>query len=143
MEAVFQCDDDVPLGAILVTGVFSRDFNGALVGLRAGVGEEHLLHSGFLAQELRQLRAGLGVVQIGHVLHLGDLLDDGLLPSIVRNAEAGHADAGAHVDVFLSVFVVHQAPLAGDNGDGEPVVGTGDEFLVHALNIHNLAPIPG
>ena len=69
VEAVFERDDGVVLRAFVVGGVLARGLDGALVGLRAGVGEEDLLHAGLLAQQLRQLRVGRGVVEVRGVLH--------------------------------------------------------------------------
>ena len=71
VEAVVQRDDAWRAPSpYLSHGVFARGLDGALVGLRAGVGEEHLAscrccsHSIFASRTMR-----LGVIEVGGVLH--------------------------------------------------------------------------
>ena len=64
VEAVLKGHNGVAVHALLPGGILSRRLDGALVGLGTGIGEEHLLHAGFLAQELGKLGAGLGVVEV-------------------------------------------------------------------------------
>ena len=105
VEAVFERDDGVILRALAVGGVLARGLDGALVGLGAGVGEEDFLHAGFFAQQLRQLRVGRGVVEVGGVLHGAQLLGHGADPRGVGDAEAVDGDARRHVDIDLAVRV--------------------------------------
>ena len=70
------------------------------------------------------------------MLHLADLLGDGSLPHFIGDAEAGDADAGAHIHIFLSGIVPHQRALAGDDLHREPVVGSRDVFPIDLLNTH-------
>ena len=50
MEAVHQGHDGVAVRSLFLRGILPGHLDGALVGLRAGIGEEHLLHPGLLAQ---------------------------------------------------------------------------------------------
>ena len=95
MEGAEEGDDGVAVLALLRGGILTGHLDGALVAFGAGVGEEHLLHAGLFAQELGQLGAGLGVVEVGNVLQLHGLLGNGLGPGLVTEAEAGDTDAGA------------------------------------------------
>ena len=64
VKGVDQGDDLAALGAVLFLGVLPRGFDHALIGLGAGVREEHLLHPGFFAEELCRFLAGGRVVVV-------------------------------------------------------------------------------
>ena len=70
MEAVHQRHDGIAVSALLLGGILSGNLDGTFIGLRTGIGEKHLLHTGSLAEHLRQHRTRLGIVQIGHMLQL-------------------------------------------------------------------------
>ena len=136
MEAVLERHDGVAVHAFFLGGILSRHFYGALVGLRAGVGEKYLLHAGFIAQELGKFRARLGVIQIGGVLHLAQLIGHRRHPLLVPKAESGDTDAGAHVHIALAVYVHHTAALAGNDLHREALVGARNVFLICFNNAH-------
>ena len=140
VEGVYQGDDGIAVRALLCGGILSRHLDGALVGLRAGVGEEDLLHAGSFAQELGELGTGLGVVEVGDVLELHGLVADGLGPGLIAEAEAGNADAGAQVDVLFAVSGGQDAAVALDKLHGEPAIGTGHEFLIDGCDAHVVHP---
>ena len=64
MEAVLKSHDGVAVRTLLLGGVLSRRLDGALVGLGTGIGKEHLLHAGFLAQKLGKPGTGRIVIEI-------------------------------------------------------------------------------
>ena len=130
VEAVLQCDDREVIRALLLSGVLAGGLDGALVGLRAGIAEEDLLHAGLFTEQLRQPGAGLGIVEIGHMLELAQLSGHGRLPLVVGNAEGSDADAAAHVDVFPAALIINKGPLAAHQFDREARIGIGDVFFV-------------
>ena len=136
MEAVYQRHDGITVRPLLLGGILSCHLDGAFVGFRAGVGEEDLLHAGLLAQQLCQFRAGLGIVQVGGVLHLAQLFGDSRHPGLVTEAESGDADAAAHIHIRLAVYIHHPAALTGDDLHREPLVGARNVSLVYIHNIH-------
>ena len=142
VEAVPQGEDGVILRPFFLRRVFPRHLDGAFVGFPAGIAEEHFLHACLLAEQLRQFHAGLRVIQVGHVLHLAQLVDDRLFPDVVGDAEAGNPDAGAHVDVFFTVCIFGNASLAADDFHRKPRVGIGYVFVVQFLQLaHVLTPL--
>ncbi len=65
VEAVFERHKLIaPVRAVFIRGVCARALSGALVGLRAGVGEEDLLHAGAGAKLLGEQGARLGEVEV-------------------------------------------------------------------------------
>jgi hypothetical protein len=92
--------------AVFVAGIFAGGLDRAFVGLRAGIGEEHLLHAGSFAEHLGEQRLRLSVVEIRDMLEFGKLGGDGRLPDVVGDAEAVDGDAGPQVDIFFSGFVI-------------------------------------
>ena len=130
VETVPHGDDGIVFRPFLLRRVFAGHLDGAFVGFPAGIAEEHFLHAGFLTEYLRQLGAGLRVIQIGHVLYFAQLVDDSLFPDVVRDAEAGNADAGTHVNVFLAVHIHGDAALPADDFNREPGVGIGYVLVI-------------
>ena len=140
VEAVLERHNGIAVPALFLGGILSRHFHGALVGLRAGIGEEHLLHAGFFAQQLCQLGAGLGVIEVGGVLHLTQLFRHRRNPCVIGKAEGGDADAGAHVYIAFSAHVHYTAALAGDDLHGKPLICPGNVCLIHFRNAHISPP---
>ena len=137
MEAVFQGHNGVVFRPLLVAGILPCGFDGAFVGLCAGVGEEDLFHPGFLAQLLGQQNTGLGVVEIGGVLQHAQLRRHRLLPLLVGDTEGGDADAAAHVDVALAIFIINQGTFSPHQGNGEPGVGARHIGFIQLLQIRH------
>ena len=141
VETVFQGDYGVIVGTLLVKGVFPGGLYDALVGLGAGVGEEDLFHAGLLAEHLGQNGTGLGVVEVGHVLELAQLLYNGFLPFLVGNAEGGDADAAAHVDVLFALLVIDQGAFAADQFHREAGVGVCNILFVDGFDVSHFYPL--
>ena len=126
VKALFQCDDVVIIRTLARAAPFACGLDRALVCLQTGIGEKHLRHSGALAEHLRKLRHGRGVVKIGCVLEFPELLCDGLLPRLVAQAEDIHGDAAAEIDVFPAVRAQNRRAFAAGNFQREAVVGVRD-----------------
>ena len=130
VEAVPQGDDRIIFRSFFLRRVFPGHLDGTFVGFPAGIAEENFFHAGFVAEDFRQLHAGFRVIKVGHVLHFAQLVDDSLLPLFVGDAEAGNADAGAHVDIFFSIRVFGDASLAADDFHWEPGIGIGYVLII-------------
>ena len=136
VEAVVECDDGIAVVAVLGSGIFARDFYGALVGFGAGVREEHLFHTGLFAKQFGKLCARLGIIEVGHMLYLAYLFRDGFLPFVVGDTERGDADSRAHVYIFFSVDIGDDRAFARHYLDGKTVVGGRNVFFICFDNIH-------
>ena len=130
MEAVDQGDDRGAVLAVVVHAVLAGGLDGALVGLGAGVAEEHLAHAGALAQLLGQLAAGGGVVQVGGVLQFVGLLGHGFRPGQVTVAQAVDADAAGEVQILLALGTLGIQTMALCQHHGVAVIGVQDVFVV-------------
>src|SRR5690606_35400511 len=122
VEAVLGRPDVGPAGALAVLG---RQLVGGLVGLGAGVGEEH---PGGLAEQadqpLGQQHLGLVQEQVARVRERRHLLGDGLDQRRVGVAERDDRDAGDEVEVLAAVGVPHAHALApGQRHRRDAVVG--------------------
>ena len=140
MEAVHQRHDGIAVRPFLHGRVFSCHLDGTFVCLGTGIGEENLLHAGSLAQKLGKPCAGLGIVQVGRMLHLTQLRCDRLGPGLVTEAEGSDTDTAAHIYIRLTVHIHHPAALAGDDLHRETLVGVGNVSLIHIHKAHNLSP---
>ena len=86
--------------------------------------------------------AGLGVVQVGHVLHLSQLLHHRFFPRFVGNSKGGDANAAAHVDVCFSGIIINQGTLAGNHFDGESGIGIGHIGFIDGFQIRHMLHLP-
>src|ERR1044071_228981 len=84
---------------LVLFGPFSRDLDGALVRLRAGVAEEHLLHARQSAEPLRQLGLERMIIEIRAVHGGGSLLRDG--PRDSRMAMPHRADRDPREEIQI------------------------------------------
>ena len=64
VEALVQRDDVIKFLALCLGRPLARDLDGAFVGLRAGVGEEHPLHPRARAEQLCQPCDRLAAIQV-------------------------------------------------------------------------------
>ena len=64
VEAILQGDDMVVLRALFASGPQARALDGALIGLRARIGEKHGLSTRTGAELFGQARAGLMVIEV-------------------------------------------------------------------------------
>ena len=95
MEALEHADDHVTLGVAVVHGVLTSQLDLSLVGLGAGVGEEHLLKAAVLHNHLADLNGGGVVVIVGAVEHgVGPLLhglhDGGVTMTQAVDGDSAH-----------------------------------------------------
>ena len=133
VEAVFEGDDSAVFRAFFVLRIFAGDLDGAFVGFGTGIAEEHFFHACLFAQKLCKLCTGLGVIQIGCVLHLAELLCHGFQPCFVALPEACDGNARTHVDVFLAVGINQYRAFARNDLHGETGIGVGNILLVKCL----------
>ena len=136
VEGIPKGYDGIAVRALLLGSVFPGCLDGALVGLCAGIGEENLFHAGPLTEHLGQHGTWLSIVQIGGVLYLLQLGNDGLLPGFISHAEGVDGDAGAQVDVFFSGLIPDQRALAAGDLQIKPLIGIGNILVVQSLDIH-------
>ena len=145
VEAVHQADDLIAALAVGVEAVLAGRLHGAFVGLCAGVGKEHLVKAGALAQGFGQLAAGVGVVQVGGVLQSARLLAHSGHPVRVAVAQAVHADAAGEIQIFLAVKIGDVHPFALFQSDLVAAVGVGHMGIVpfNDLLIGHGVSLPG
>ena len=142
METVPQRNDRIIFRTFFLRRVFPCYFDSAFVGFATGIAEEHFLHSCLFTEQLRQVHAGFRVIQVGHVLHLAQLVDNRLLPGVVSNAEAGDADAGPHVNIFFSLRIFCNTSFAADDFHRKPGIGVGYVLVIQFLQLaHVLTPL--
>ena len=127
VEGVNQGDNFI--GAPLLP-VLAGYFNGALVGLGAGVAEESLGHARGLGELLGQGGVLRAVVVVAHVLDFPSLLRHGGGPLRVAVAQSVDADARGEVDVFLAVHIPGAGVPALDQSGVHPAIGVEDVGLV-------------
>jgi len=126
VEGVVQGDDLVSARAVFVERVFAREFDRALVCLRAGVREEHALHAGALDQRLRGSCRRLGIVKVRHMRELLRLLCDRGEPRFVAAAEGADADAAREIDIRLTVEILQRRVFAAFERDRETLISAKD-----------------
>ena len=137
VKAVLQRHDRIVLRSLLLCGILAGRLDGSFVCLGTRVAEEDLLHPAPLAQHFGKHCAGLGIVQVRHVLQLSQLLCHGGDPGIIRDAEGRHADAAAHVDVFLPRLVPDQRAFSRYRLNRKPGIGIGNIFLIDCFQFRH------
>ena len=98
------------------------DLEPGLVGLRAGVGEQHALVAGELLQPLGEQHDRLADGEVADVAERAELAVDGLADGRVGVAEHVDGDAGVQVDVRPAVDVLDDRALAADQRDDRRAV---------------------
>ncbi|MPN04036.1 hypothetical protein SDC9_151272 [bioreactor metagenome] len=106
VEGVVQRHDRVSACAVFVKGIFPREFDRALVRLRAGVAEKHALHAGALDERLGDGSRGFGVEKVRDVRELFCLRRDGSQPAFVAAAEGANADSACKIEIRLAVKIL-------------------------------------
>ncbi len=104
MKTAFDHDGGGFLDAALVA-VQAGDLDRGLVGLGAGVGEEHALHARQLAQPIGETLLQRYSVQVGGVNQRRRLFAHGLGNPGMGVAEPAHCDARERVQIALAVNV--------------------------------------
>ena len=112
VKAVAESNDGGAVRPLMLRGPFPRHLDQAFIRLGAGIAEKHLRHPGFFAQGPGQQGAGLGIVQIGHMLNPVNLILDGGDPLRIRHAKGGHGDPRTHVNIFLSLHIPNQGSVS-------------------------------
>ena len=135
VKAVYKRNDMVVFFSFFVLRVLARNFDGALVGFRSGVGKKDLAHAGFFAEHGSKYGTRFGIVKVGGVLQCAELRGDCRLPCVVGEAEGVHRDAGGKVNIFFFVFVINQRPFPVFEDYGKAAIGVGDVLAVQNLNI--------
>ena len=133
VEGVVQGDDGAAALAVFVKAVLPGQLDHGFVGLCAGVAKEHLVHARAGAEFFRQLGAGLGVVEVGDVTQILNLLGDGADPSRVAVAQGIDPDAAGEVDVLFPGQAVQGRALAMVDVHGEAGVGVHYVGVVHCF----------
>ena len=109
MEAALRSEDAAAAGQ-------TRQLEGGLVGLGAGVAEKHprgvVANPG--AQRFGDLHHRLGAEEVGHVPQARHLRADGVHYRRMRVAERVDGNACEHVDVGVAVRVSDGGTFAGD-----------------------------
>ncbi len=118
VEAVAGGDDLVLLRAVDIVGVAASQLEGRLVGLGAGVGEEHPLGEGGVHQLARQAQGRLVGEDVGNVPDALGLLGERLDQRRMRVAQGGHGDAAGEIDQFAAALVPDARSLASHRDEG-------------------------
>ena len=106
MEGVAHRDDLV--AATVRSAPLAGELDGGLVGLGAGVAEEHLaVKTGDLDKLLRKKRLRLVDEEVRAVAKLGDLILNGLDYALGAVTDVVHADSARHVIVLLAARIVN------------------------------------
>ena len=106
MEAVHQCDYDIPLGflAVLVKAVLPCNLDCTLISFSTRVSKEHLAVTSDATEFLSKISLYLCVVVVGGVLYLLYLCANRIYPFLVAVAKAVCADTRAKIYVLFAVF---------------------------------------
>ena len=129
VEGVIRGDDLVAVHALRVE-VLAGQLHGALVGLRAGVGEEDAVGKRVRTQQRGQLRLRLNVEDVGRMQHAGvGLGDDRVGDDGMVVAQRVDGDARKQVGVRLAVLVVERAALAAHEARGHALAEDLKEML--------------
>ena len=137
MIRLVAADDLLLLGLAAGVIVVPDDLHLGVVGLGAGVGEEHLAHldRGHLDQLLGKVDSDL-VRPVGEALDVGQaqhLLVGDLGEALLAEAERGAPEAGHALDVFLPLVVIDIDALALVHNEGAVLLvhlGVGERVQV-------------
>ena len=132
-------DHDVPLRACL-----AHELDRRLVGLGAGVAEEHAPPEARLRQPLREAHRGLGVVEVADVHQPPGLLAHGRHDARVAVADTGHRDPAEEVQVLVALGIPQARADTAHELDGQARVGVHQALGLDPLKLgeaHGAAPI--
>jgi hypothetical protein len=144
VERVLRRDDLVAFLTLFVE-VFARELDGALVRLRARVGEENAVGAAVGYEGLREPGLRPDIIKVGGVYEPCALFLHGRGETRVRVPQHVHGDPREKVDVRLAFGVKKRAALARIEGDGEAGPEgvheiTGVEFLDFLQFFHAIRP---
>ncbi|MDT4815155.1 hypothetical protein FQZ97_481770 [compost metagenome] len=137
VEAVGRRDDLVLVRAVDVVGITAGQFERRLVGLGAGVGEEHALGEGGFHQLLGQAQGRFVGEHVGDVPDLARLLGQRPHQRRVRVAQGVHGDAAGEVDQLSTALVPDSRTFATHRNEGGGRV-VGHHVLVEIGALHRL-----
>ena len=106
MEGVNQGNNGMTALPILVMGIFTSRLNGAFIRFSPRIREEDFLHASLLTNFLGQFYLRLGVVEVGYVVKLMNLVCNSLSPNIIIYPKGGNPNARAQIDVVLARLIL-------------------------------------
>ncbi|MNY26551.1 hypothetical protein D3C86_1604080 [compost metagenome] len=118
VEAVERGNDLALLRPGDFVAIAACQLEGGLVGLGAGVGEEHAVGEGGLGQQLGQAQGRLVGEHVGHVPELLRLFGQRLDQCRVGMAEHVHGDAAGEVHQLATALIPDSAALATHRNEG-------------------------
>ena len=130
VKTVLHGNDLIAIRSFVQVLVAAGGFQRTLVGLAAGVGEEHIRHAGAPGQKLGEFGAGLRVVEIGGVLNFVELLLHRIDPVRIAEPEGVGAVPRLQIDVLLAVLVVGDVVAAPGDSYRKTIVSSGDVLMV-------------
>jgi len=119
-------DHDRRLGDAALVPVLARNLDRRLVGLQAGIAEEHLVQPGDLGEAVGGRLLHGNAKQVGGVHHPADLLGERARQPGVSIAKGVHRDAGEGVEILLARLVPEPHAFAAHEGHRLPGVGVHD-----------------
>ncbi len=142
VKAVGQSDYIVPLRvlSVLVKGIFSCNFYGALVSLCAAVAEKHFFISGDLGKLVGEISLNFRIVVVGRVLHQSCLFADRLRPVIIAVAKGVCAYAAAEIYVAFPVLIKRGTSLSLFKNKRVTPIGAHDVFIKFFYSTHVSCP---
>ena len=116
--------------------------DGALVGLRAAVGEEDLVEAAVLDEKLGELELRDGVELVGGLDECPRLLRYGLGQDGVGVADVRDGPAGREVEVFVALVVPNPRALSPHEDDGLAVDDVQIVLAFDVLPIGHIIDLP-
>ncbi len=101
MEAALE-GDDLERAASMQRAIFARQLDSALIGLRAGIGEEHLVEAALRDQRFGELQAGIVVIGRARGDQELGLRGERVGQDRRRMAEAIHGPALDEIEIALA-----------------------------------------
>ena len=121
--------DDLEAAGAAVVAPAPRQLERGLVGLRAGVAEEHPPIAEMAAQTRRQPRHRLGVEDVGDVRKLLGLFLDRAHDAGMAVPQRSHGEAAEKIQIAIAVGVIEIGAGAAHEGERHAAVGV-DEILM-------------
>ena len=127
--------------------VDAGQLDGRLVGLGAGIAQEHPVGEAVGHEQLGQLDLRPGVKQVGHVHQGLRLAADGRAHLRVAVPQRADGDAGEKIEILAAVRVPQPAAAAAHHGRRKPVVGGNEDPVapvrpIRVAHATNSVPMP-
>ena len=130
VKTVFHGDNFIAVRPFVQVLVTAGGLQCTLIGLAAGVGEEHVRHAGAPGQKLGEFGAGLRVIEVGGVLNFVELLLHRINPVRIAETEGVGAVPRLQIDVLLAVLVVGDVVAAPGDSYRKTIVSSGNVLMV-------------